>query len=98
MVFRDQAQKIAACRVLCEREGIIGAWTDAGPVHAEEMLCSTALSSDQKIVLQAAVAHWTGKGGFADHGLSAAPRHTLMSFRAAIADGPAAIDEWLAAG
>jgi hypothetical protein len=102
-LFRDDRQTAAAVRVLLRAVRLDHLWTEAGPTDEALALLDArggAMSHGEALVLLAAFDFWNGQGKALLAELLAvldADRTRLVAMlMIAAADGPAAVDRWLA--
>lgn len=102
-MFRDDRQRAAVCRAVCEQAGL-HLWTDDGPTERGKALLPQEggpMSTGERIMFLAAWALWNGHGTvlLADvvDRLDEPNIECLGSLLVALAHGSDAVDEWLEA-
>ncbi len=102
-MFRDDRQRARVCQALCALVGFPTFWTDAGPSpRVKELLEADGgpLSHGEKVMVFVAWALWNSRGGLTIAELvDTLDRENLTAIGellSALANGPAALDAWLA--
>lgn len=98
-LFANGLQRARVCKVLLALAGSREQWTPHGPPLAARIVPPRDADPDARRMLAACWALWNGSSTLSlDELLFSSPRHleAMGELLAAIARGPAAIDDWLA--
>lgn len=99
--FRDEEQRLRACRTLLAVGGVDGMWDHRGPTHAARAALTEhgiALAPGVRALVLAAWAFWTGEPIplRLDEVLGLPEAEPILKLAIAAVYGPDAIDAWLA--